>query len=176
MRDTQTMQIQFDFANESPIVEQPVEKLSSKEEEKFVFEFMDTLTAPIITFSEEWASAIPERLKRDITLSRLIGKMQNEELSTIPETVAYIITRTFIAPLSHEWTNVYLWCSAQYMQQYRKKSDEDLTEIKYPAQLSRHEESLLKRLRVWIFEKRREVVKQRLKQSTQNNTKNDTTN
>ncbi len=170
--DMQTVQMQFDFADLQPIEEKQVKKSYSKDTGKFVFEFMDMLAAPIITFSESWADAIPQSLKQDVTLSRLMGRMQKEEMATIPETVAYIMTRTYEAPMNHEWANIYLWCSSQYMKQYRNKTDEDLKEINPSEKLSEHEKSLLKRLRVWIWEKRREAVKARLKQTANNQYEN----
>lgn len=160
----ETIQLQFDFFEQTLTIDTPVKKPSSRQTEKFVFEFMDMLTAPIITFSTSWADAIPKHLKEDIQLSRLFASMQNEELASIPETVAYIMTRTYEAPMSHEWTNIYLWCSSKYLKQYRKKTDEDLKEIPI-HELNEYEQGLLKKLRVWIYEKRRECVKMKLKYS-----------
>ena len=163
----ETVQMQFDFSNLMPAEETQIIKSGSRDTAKFVFEMMDMLTAPIITYSTSWAEAIPPKLKQDIKMSRLIGALKKEELATIPETVAYIITRTYEAPLCSEWTNIYLWCSSEYLKQFRDKTDEDLKEIQPPKNLSEYEQTLLKRLRVWIYEKRREAVKQQLKQNGQ---------
>ena len=176
MKPVETFQIQFDFGEAIPIIQTQVVKSSSKETGKSIFEFMDMLAAPIITFSSSWTDAIPHNLKQDIKLSRLIGGRKNEEMATIPETVAYIMTRTYEAPMSHEWANIYIWCSAHYLKQFRNKTDNDLKDVEPPEKLSEYEESLLKRLRVWIYEKRRECVKQQMKQSTQTNSKNDNSN
>lgn len=170
MKINETIQIQFDFGELVATIEPPVKKTSLIVEEKFVFEFMDMLTAPIITFSASWADAIPNLLKRDISFSRMVSGMMDEKMATIPETVAYIMTRTLEAPMNHEWTNIYLWCSLDYMKTYRNKTDADFEDIFPPEKLSDYEKSLLKRLRVWIYEKRREVVKQRIKESKNKNT------
>ena len=85
MKSSGTIQIQFDFGEEVATIEPPVKKLSFREEETFVFEFMDILTAPIITFSTSWADAIPNRLKQDIKIARLMGGMVKENFANIPE-------------------------------------------------------------------------------------------
>ena len=160
----ETVQIQFDFGESLPVITQ-FEKSNSRESEKFVFEFMDILNAPILTFSESWAEAIPDRLRRDIRIARLLSGFAREEMASIAETVAYIITRTHEAPMNSEWTNIYLWCSFQYLKQFANKTISDFEDIHVPEKLTDYEASLLKRLRVWIYEKRREVVKDRIKQS-----------
>lgn len=160
----ETVQIQFDFGESSPTVLTQVEKSSSKESEKFVFEFMDIINAPIITFSSSWVDAIPERLRKDIRIARILSGFALEEMASIAETVAYIITRTYEAPMNQEWTNIYLWCSAHYLKQYANKTNADFEDIHVPEKLNEYEEFLLKKLRVWIFEKRRTVVKERMKQ------------
>lgn len=160
----ETIQLHFDFS-ETLTVDTIIKSKASKQETKFVFEYMDMLTAPVITFSTSWADVIPQHLKKDIQISRLIASLQKEEQATIPETVAYIMTRTYEAPMSSEWTNIYLWCSSEYLKKYRNKTDEDFKEIPINV-LNEYEQSLLKKLRVWIYEKRRECVKNKLKQTT----------
>jgi hypothetical protein len=172
MISNEFLQIQFDFGEEVPSEEMPIKNSSSKDTEKFVFDLMDIITGPTITYNVGWAHAIPQRLNQDIKLSRLFSAIHKEEMATIPETVAYIMTRTFVAPMDHQWTNIYLWCSAQYMNQYRKWNANDLKDINIPEELNEHEQSLLKKLRSWIYDKRREVVKQRMKESKNNNNSN----
>lgn len=149
-------QMQFDF-EDLEVLPKPATK---RETDRFVFDLMDTLTAPILTFSASWADSIPKELKDTITMSRLIAAMQKEQTASIPEVVAYIMTRTFESPMHREWVNIYTWCAAQYVKQWTKmEMPDDIT----PESLTEYEQSLLKRLRDWIYEKRRKCVKQRLK-------------
>ncbi len=157
----ETVQIQFDFGNEITIVEQP----SKRQTDNFVFEMMDLVSAPVLTFSQSWADAIPKHLIQDIRTSRFLSGFAKEQMATIPEVVAYIMTRTYESPMNHEWTQIYLWCGVAYQKLYRQKTDEDFEDIFPPRDLSEYEQGLLKRLRVWIYEKRREIVKQRIKAS-----------
>lgn len=159
---TELAQFQFDFENatETGVIERPIPKYSKQDERNFILDMMDTLTAPILTFTTNWADAIPQDLKASITQARLISVMKKEQTATIPEVVAYIMTRSYEAPMPREWTNIYIWCGAQYMKQYR--GSEMPTGI-CPDSLNDYEQSLLKGLRDWIYRKRREVVKSCLK-------------
>lgn len=168
MSNDSIIQLQFDF--DTPPVQQttvpeiiPPKKKSKRDEQKFVFEFMDMLTAPIITFTTLWADAIPQKLRENIQLSRLLAGMKREETATIPEVVAYMITRTFESPMHSEWVNIYTWCSMQYVTQWENR--EVPTDIA-PEKLTDYEQGLLKELRNWIYKKRRETVKSRMKQIT----------
>ncbi len=163
----EVLQLQFDFDQPIAIktINEPQMEPSSKAQDMFVFEFLDLLAAPIITYSASWADGIPGELKEAIKGARLIAGLKKEETATIPEVVAYMITRTYEAPMSREWTNIYLWASAKYMKQSKRKTDEDLKEIAAPSELNEYEQSLLKKLRKWIYEQRRKYVKESMKKN-----------
>ena len=166
MENQNVIQLQFDFNAQpvqgtTPVPEAlPIRKNGRRAEEKFVFEFMDMLTAPVITFSTAWIDAIPQKLKQNIGFARLIAAMKKEETATIPEVVAYIITRTYESPMTSEWANIYTWCASKYLKDYEHR---DVPDDIAPKKLSDYEHSLLKQLRNWIYRKRREAVKSKLK-------------
>ena len=85
--------------------------LSSKDTDKFTFELMDTLTSPVLTYSQAWTDCIPQRLLDLITPARLVSKLLNEEMATMPEVVTYIMTATLEFPMHGEWVDIYTHCS-----------------------------------------------------------------
>jgi len=155
-------QFSFDFNNdtETGVIEKPVPRYSKRDKKNFMLDIMDMLSAPIITFPGSFVDAVPYDLKENIRQARMISALKKEYTATIPEVAAYLMTRSLESPIHYEWANIYLWCSAQYMTQY--KGREYASDIG-PRTLNDYEQSQLKRLRDWIYEKRRKYVKQRLK-------------
>jgi|SRR6187399_860153 hypothetical protein len=132
-------------------------KQNKRQTEKFVFEFMDMLSAPILTHSIAWKDAIPQRLIKEITLYRLIAGMQKEELATLPETVAFIMTRSFDAPMDHDWTDIYTHVSCTVCEQCW--GEDHWEHVKAPRILNQYQAGMLKHLRQWIYRRRRMHVK-----------------
>lgn len=132
-------------------------KQNKRQTEKFVFEFMDMLSAPILTHSAAWKDAIPQRLIKEITLYRLIAGMQKEELATLPETVAFIMTRSFDAPMDHDWTDIYTHVSCTVCEQCW--GEDHWEQVKAPRILNQYQAGMLKHLRQWIYRRRRMHVK-----------------
>ncbi len=87
--------------------------------------------------------------------------MKKEELATFPEAVAFIMTRTMEAPMYSEWVNIYTHVCCTVCEQYWKEDHWD--EVTDRKTLTRDEEELLERLRRWIYEKRRKILKERIR-------------
>lgn len=153
----------FDEKIEAPQKKPP----RRKREEQYVFDLTDALTSPVIAFPSPWMNDIPEQILEVITLARMAALMKHEEMATIPEAVAYLMPRSFEAPMGGEWTNIYLFVCRQYLLDYRSADSEPLDFA--PAELDEYERSLLLKLRRWIWEKRRKALKDRnrVKRSTQ---------
>lgn len=159
--------VQFDFGFEcEPLqTKKKTSKSNKKRTNDFVFNFMDCLTSPIIVFKSAWQDTIPKDILKNIKLSRLLCSMQQEEMASLTETLAYIMPRTYEAPMPTEWVNIYTWLGLQYATQF-KNSDQlnAMTEIA-PSELSEYEMGLLNNLRRWIYDKRRSALKNILKSS-----------
>ena len=130
---------------------------------KFTLDMMDSLTAPILTFSQAWADTIPERLLKVIPQARLVASLLKEELATYPEACAYIMTRTSEAPMDDHWTNIYLHVSCSVCEQYWKEDHWEQLEAK--RELEGYEKGLLTQLRKRIYDRRRIIVKERIRAS-----------
>lgn len=84
-----------------------------------------------------------------------------ENMATLPEVAAYLITRTFEAPMSSEWVNIYTHVLCKVCEDYFNENHWD--EITYTRLLNSDEQRYLKDLRVWIYERRRKALKDKLK-------------
>ena len=89
--------------------------------------------------------------------------MTGDKMASLTETLAYMMPRTYEAPMQTEWANIYTWLGLQYAMQTKSKDQlEAMIEIA-PKELSDYEKGLLKNLRLWIYDKRRKALKGILK-------------
>lgn len=130
--------------------------------ENTVFDFTDAMQAPLITFETTWADCIPERIKKIIPMARLKGLMKGHTVASYPEAVAYLYTRSCVAPMTSEWSNIYCYISCMVCHYYFKETHFKDLDVK---ELTSYEKQLLEKLRREIYNKRRKVLKERLKQS-----------
>lgn len=89
--------------------------------------------------------------------------MQGERMASLTEVVAYMMPRTYEAPMPSEWANIYTWCGLQFAKTFKNARQIGAMMEIAPKHLSDYEQTLLKRLRIWIFEKRRKALKANLK-------------
>lgn len=133
------------------------QQASKLDRSRFVFHFMDILTSPVLTHSVAWKDCIPQRLLREITLQRLISGMKKEEMATEAETVAFIMTRTFDAPMDHDWTEIYTYLSCKVCQELW--GEDHWEHVKAPRELTDWQKNDLRHLRQWIYKRRRMHLK-----------------
>ena len=159
--------VQFDFGFEcKPIsAKEKVVKSTKKDKSDFVFDFMDCLTSPIIVFKSAWQDTIPKGILGNIKLSRIICSMTGDKMASLTETLAYMMPRTYEAPMQTEWANIYTWLGLQYAMQTKSKDQLEAMIGIAPKELSDYEKGLLKDLRLWIYDKRRKALKDILKKN-----------
>ncbi|WP_299555274.1 hypothetical protein [Seonamhaeicola sp.] len=167
MKTPDKLQLDFGFDIKPMDKLNPKTITKKKAQKNFVFEFMDCLSSPVIVYESPWKDDIPKDLLGKITMSRLLCLMKNEEMASITEVVAYMMPRTFEAPMHSEWVNIYTWCGLQYANMFNnsEKREDMVTAMQEiaPTELSSYEQGLLKGLRIWIYNQRRKALKVRLK-------------
>ncbi len=170
MENFNLVQLDFGFECEPLQTKKKTSKSNKKRSIDFVFNFMDCLTSPIIVFKSAWQDTIPKDILKNIKLSRILCSMKQEEMASLTETLAYIMPRTYEAPMPTEWVNIYTWLGLQYAGQFKNKEQlSAMTDIA-PNELSEYEMGLLNDLRRWIYDKRRKALKDRLKNTEKSET------
>lgn len=167
MEKQNVVQLDFGFELEPAKTPNPNPKPKSlkKDKSNFVLDFMDLLQSPIIVYPSQWQDAVPKDLLNNITIARMLTQMRGEHMASLTEVVAYMMPRTYEAPMPSEWVNIYTWCGLQYAKTFKKTAQMEAMEEVAPQQLSEYEMGLLKSLRVWIYEKRRKALKDSMKTS-----------
>lgn len=172
MENLKNVQLDFGFECEPLQVQKRTLKSNKKRTNDFVFNMMDCLSSPIIVFKSAWQDAIPQDILKNVKSSRLLSSMQQEEMASLTEALAYMMPRTYEAPLPTEWVNIYTWLGLQYASQFKNKEQANaMTEIA-PIKLSEYEMGLLNNLRRWIYDKRRKALKDELKSSKKSEVNN----
>ncbi len=122
-------------------------------------ELAGALTDPIIVWPiGGWGDSLPDKIKGDITIHRMLQLMKNEEgVATWPEVCAYLFTVTLERPVSREWTDIYIYAMNQYM------GDSMPADVKKES-LDQYEMQLLDRFRRWLWDARHKARKQRCKE------------
>lgn len=165
MENLKVVQFDFGFECKPVLAKEKVVKPTKKDKSDFVFDFMDCLASPIIVFKSAWQDTIPKDILGRIKLSRLICSMKREKMASLTETLAYMMPRTYEAPMQTEWANIYTWLGLQYAMQTKSKDQlEAMLEIA-PKELSDYEMGMLNNLRNWIYDKRRKALKGILKKN-----------
>lgn len=147
-------QVLFDVEKEVPPITRPKKE---KKDDAYIFDIMDALLAPILTFSEAWADTIPKRLLNIIKVARIIALKNNEQLATFPECSVYIYTRTLESPMHGDWTDIYTHVSCKVCQDWF--NEDHWEEVKAPKTLTDWQLSKLNQLRRHLYERRRLLLK-----------------
>lgn len=144
-----------------------IRKDTTKVNNRFAFDIVDCLRSPIVVSAGGWGDTIPQELKEHITLARLVKNMEilkggNKE-ATIPELCAYLMTASLEAPLGEQWTRIYMFVTGEYMRKWGKKKEEEIPDFMREVKLDDYDHSELRNLAEWIYRKRQEALKQKLK-------------
>jgi len=110
-----------------------------------------SLTKPIVVYPGGWHDTIPEWMKAEVTLQRLVQNMKGEEgVATDIEALIYLYTASFVAPFPESWTNIYVYLTKKCTEARGKKWPK---ETGNPT-LTEHQQDLLQRLKEWIWQQR----------------------
>lgn len=138
---------------------QEVEKRSPEKRfnvDRSIEDIVGTFCDPIIAYPSPWMDTIPQSLKEQITMDRLIEQMvahreKREPTGTDSEALAYIYPASLEAPMDRDWTEIYLYLGARVCRAQGRTVPDDIN----VRTLTREQESDLRRLKAWIYDRRR---------------------
>jgi len=126
-------------------------------------EIVGALTDPMIAYPSPWIDTIPEQMKKDLPIHRLMhlmlctkGKADWEEACDL-ETLIYLYPAALEFPLDGDWAQIYFYLGTKYM------GDKVPPELRV-ENLSDYEERLLRDLKRWIYQKKVKLRKERMRQ------------
>jgi hypothetical protein len=132
-----------------------------KTADRYTFDLLDALRAPVITSSQMWADSIPERLLKELPAERLIAYKKGEQMATYLECSIYLYTASLEAPMTHDWATITCHVSCKVLEDLFGEDRWEIVDA--PKVLDDYRMSKLNELRHMIYTKRRELLKKRMK-------------
>ena len=94
---------------------------ASDKNDKYLEDIVGALCDPLVVYPSGWMEDLPEDLKKRLPTDRLIhnmlclqGKASPDEACDL-EALLYMYPRTLEAPLSEQWTRIYLYLGTKVM-------------------------------------------------------------
>ena len=135
----------------------------------WIDDLVGALCDPIIVYPSPWKDDLPDWVKPQITLERLVMNMKVMHDGGVPvgdtEALAYIFPRTMEEPLSEQWMRIYTYVFTQAMKFKKVEVTEDLKR----ESLSDYDMRELNDLKTWIYQKRVQHRKEKAKAERQAN-------
>jgi hypothetical protein len=120
----------------------------------WIDDLVGALCDPIIVYPSPWKDDLPDWIKPQITLERLIMNMKVMHEDGVPvgdtEALAYIFPRTMEEPMSEQWMRIYTYVFTQAMKFKKVEVPEDLRR----ESLTDYDMRELTDLKTWIYQKR----------------------
>ena len=157
-------QVQLDLFD---TLKKPLPKRSRSKVDGWIDDLVGALTYPLIVHPGGWGDTIPHYLRRDILTARMIQLMRaqaGKEESTLDEAtdeeaIAYLMTASLAGPLSHKWYVVYMSIFCDWMEKKGKDIPADILQDR--QKLTGVHADDLRRLKGWIRQKQRNVIREK---------------
>ena len=127
---------------------------TERKTERWIDDLVGALVDPIIVYPSGWQDTLPDWIKPQITLERLIMNIKVAKDGGVPvgdtEALAYIYPRTMEAPMSEQWYRIYMYVFTQAMKFKKTEVPEDLKS----ETLTDYDMHQLNDLKRWIYDRR----------------------
>jgi hypothetical protein len=128
--------------------------VSNRKADGWISDIVGALCDPIIVYPSGWQDTLPDWIKPQITLERLIMNMKVMKEGGVPvgdtEALAYMYPRTMESPLTDQWYRIYMYVFTQAMKFHKTEVPEDLRSEK----LTDYDMRQLDDLKRWIYQRR----------------------
>lgn len=128
-------------------------------EDQFMLETMDMISSPVITYAPQWWDCgVPIKIGSAIKMDKMMYALMKKKEATDSEVVGYLNTAAAEFPLSSDWYEIYVDCFTKVFPELGKEIDPE------HKPLSDYRRThLLQPLKDWIYKKRREIMKERVR-------------
>jgi len=124
--------------------------------DRWISDLVGTFFDPIIVMPGGWGDTLPDWLKSQITLERLVVNMEltkgKQPTGTDAEATAYLYTASLTAPMTEQWTRIYLYVAGKTLSEFNKGVE--LPEDIKVDSLSDYDMRELNRLKEWLYRQR----------------------
>jgi len=128
----------------------------------WIDDLVGIFTDPILVMPGGWGDTLPDWIKSQVTLERLIQEMKvskgEKPTGTDAEACAYLYTASLEAPLDRDWTEIYLYIAGKVVASGKNAQIPD--DIKVES-LTNDQMRDLQELKDWIYQHRVKVRQER---------------
>lgn len=129
----------------------------------YINQLVQAIAGPTVLASPEWGDMIPDWLRKQTTIDRMIELMKaNQEdrdpIATDSEAVAYLMTASLSAPLNHDYAQIYFYLVKKVMQDSNQLESEQMDFLDVD-ELTDYEQRLLNNLKYDIYNKQKRGLK-----------------
>lgn len=147
----------------------PLEEIERQTPEKrfnldrSIDDLVGSLCDPIIVYPSPWMDTLPEEVKGQVPLDRMVLQMRyhkgdiKEMTATNAEALLYMYPASLEFPLNHDWAQIYIYLGSLVCGSMGREIPEDLKNTVLTSDQLRHLEGLKR----WIYEKRVQARKAR---------------
>ena len=137
-------------------------------EDQSMLDIMDMISSPIITYAPQWwSNGVPMKLAPKIQMDKMMYALMKKKEATDSEVVGYLNTAASEFPLNSDWYEIYMDCFYKVFPEWGKQVDPEHRPLN-----DYRRTHLLQPLKLWIYKKRREVMKERVKKYNETNETN----
>ncbi len=116
--------------------------MAKNKEAAIIDKWLDNVARPIILADPGWE--LPKWVRIKIYEQRVWGAKDNPGTAVEAEALAYISNASLLAPLSHDWADIYSYL-------FTKIDKEKLPLELRQESISKYQEQLLTQLRTWLY-------------------------
>lgn len=132
------------------------EPVKKADVDRWIDDLVGSFCDPIIAYPSPWMDTIPEDLKKEVPLARMLLQMRYHAgqlkymTATDVEALIYLYPASLEAPMGHDWSEIYIYLGAVVCGGMGRTVPDDLKDTK----LSDYQLQELERLKRWIYEQR----------------------
>lgn len=132
-----------------------------------ISELVGALTDPIIVWPGGWMDTLPEWIKGEIKVQRLVQLMiarkdeSQRGLATDAEAMAYMYPLTMERPIDRDWTEIYLYLGTRVMESNMSGRNREFPGDIRKDTLTDEQMRDLNQLKRWIYSRRIEARRER---------------
>jgi len=141
--------------------------VSNQKADGWIDDVVGALCDPIIVYPSGWENTLPDWIKPQITLERLIMNAKVMKEGGVPvgdtEALAYMYPRTMAAPMPEQWHRIYMYVFNQAMKFKKTAVPEDLKS----EALEDYDMKELDQLKRWVYQQRVKYRKEKARAERQ---------
>jgi hypothetical protein len=137
-----------------------------REIDEQIFNLMDALRSPILSFDPGWSHGIMKEIFDAVVIERMTNLFQGIEMATYPEAAIYLSAVSSTFPMDEDWSKIYIHVTCTVFERHLQRNEWHIDPN--ARTLNDYQRNyLLNPFLKDIYNKRRRILKERIKEERQ---------